>query len=128
MLLKLLGAAVCCDPARQASIVAQSVGAEALRAVLDCMGWPHQQRFNVPLPGADKASIVPRLVDLTDFGAVHAAGVQPSDLVVCTYSSQLLLLRVLCELLHFHPTNIALFMQNGRSKVRTADSRRDLDD
>jgi hypothetical protein len=65
---------------------------------------------------------------LTDFVAGHAGGVQRSDLVVSTYSSQLLLLRVLCELLHFHPANIDAFMQNGRSKVRTADSRRDLDD
>ena len=57
---------------------------------------------------------------LTGFPSWHAAGAQRGDVVMCTYSSQLLLLRVLCELIHFHPTNIALFMREGRSKVRTA--------
>eukprot|EP01043_Picozoa_sp_COSAG02_P019255 COSAG02_NODE_921_length_15917_cov_4.428057_3_plen_169_part_00 len=53
-LLRLLGAAVSCNPERQASIVAQPVGTDLLRVVLDCIGWAHHQGFNIPLPGAVK--------------------------------------------------------------------------
>ena len=50
LLLMTLGGAVCCQPERQAVLVSQAEGADAVRAVVGMLGWPAAQRFVTPRP------------------------------------------------------------------------------
>ena len=50
LLLMTLGGAVCCQPERQAALVSQAEGADAVRAVVGMLGWPAAQRFVTPRP------------------------------------------------------------------------------